>query len=168
MQRIHSSGFGVLGVVVIIFVMLAVGGIGYAVLGGKGKSTDDTTSVAPKPTAAHTAAEGTAAVQKTYADYLAALQSQPSTDGRLKALDAIKQDLTSSMYTVVQKDESTSKRDEVGCVASPRSYTAKLAMDNGNNAVVAVDAKGDNNKDLGVLEVAVNLDSLQIMSVTCP
>ncbi len=136
--------------------------------------TSKTTTTTTTATAAktHTAQEAVVFTQKTYDDFLAAINNAGSSNTQplgLVGLTAVKDNLSTDFYT---KATASHNGGDFSCAAQfvPDKYTAVLDSSDKTNAVVAltISNSADGSATTSGMKATVDLASLKIISVTCP
>jgi flagellar basal body-associated protein FliL len=180
---LNNKGFAPLLLLVGVAVVLVLGGGGAYVYHQNHKakapvsssttntktSTQTSTTAAP---VAHTAQEAVTFVQKTYDDYLTALNSANSDTSHAQpvaqvGLAAVRNNISSDLYA---KAAAVTQATPFSCTAQfvTDKYTASLSSSGNTSAVVAVSISNGGGLHTDGMTATVDLATLKITSVTCP
>jgi hypothetical protein len=174
-----QTGFSAVEVLLgLIFVAIVVF-IGVYVAHNRNSSNKTTASTTPTTTPSttatpttHTSQEAVAFVQKTYDDYLAALNQANSDTSNTKpvaqvGLSVVKANLAPDLYA---KAAAVTQATPFSCTAQfvTDKYTASLSSSDKTSAVVAVSISNGGGQNSNGMTASVDLTSLKITSVTCP
>ena len=174
-----QKGFGVVEVLLAIIAVTLLVGVGfYIVNANKNKNSNGTTqttnSTSPTTTQTkvHTAQEAVTFVQKTYDDYLTALNNANNDTNNTQpvaqvGLAAVKDNLSSDLYA---KAAAVTQATPFSCTAQyvADKYTATLSSNNTTRAVVALSISNGGGTSTSGMSATVDLTSLKITSVICP
>lgn len=177
--RNDQSGFSLIEVLLALIFLAIVAFIGVYVAHNRDSkpaadsktettAKQDSTTQTPK---GYNAQDATAFVQKTYDDYLAALNQANGGDkpAAQAGLDAVKDKLSSELYA---KAASVTAATPFSCTAQyvTDKYTASLASSDKTTAKVAlaISNSSDGQSSTSGMTATVDLTSLKITDVTCP
>jgi hypothetical protein len=183
--RNNQKGFGAVEGVLIVAVVVLLGVVGYMVYKNHNKTPANnsknisantpTTSKTPSSTATpktYTAQEAVTFAQKTYDDYLTALNKANKDTSNAQpvahvGLAAVKDNLSSDLYT---KAAAATQATPFSCTAQyvTDKYTASLSSSDKTSAVVAVSISNGGGLHTDGMIAIVDLTSLKLTSVTCP
>jgi hypothetical protein len=178
--RNDQSGFGAVEVLLtLIFLAIVVFTGIYVAQNRNSKDTAASTTTSAKKTTAstaksktHTAQEATDFAQKTYDDFLAAINNAgPDNTEPLGqvGLNAVKDNLSADFYTEAAASKNAS---DFSCAAQfvPNKYTASLASSDKTNATVAlvISNSEDGQSTTSGMTATVDLATLKISDVSCP
>ena len=176
----NQRGFGVVEVLLAIIVIILLVGVGFYVVNAnkikddntKTSQTSKTTIPASPEAKVHTAQEAVTFAQKTYDDYLAAL-NQANSDAKNTqpvaqvGLVAVKDNLSADLYA---KAAAVTQATPFSCTAQyvTDKYTVSLSSVEKTNAVVALSISNGSGTSTNGMTANVDLTSLKIVSVNCP
>ncbi len=172
----NQSGFGAIEVILVIFIIAILGGVGWYVLKAKKNTTTNYNNAANSqtvtkpatttPTAkTYTAKDAASLVQKAYDSILA---KQKNNGVNQAEIDTIKNDLSSVLYDKLSVAVKDAQSDPILCTQiAPESITATASAKQvyfGSQTVMVDEGLGAN-KDI---TITVDLSNLKITSITCP
>jgi ABC-type Na+ efflux pump permease subunit len=135
-------------------------------------STTKSTTTTTTTTSIHTTQEAVAFVQKTYDDYLIALNQANSNASNTQpvaqvGLTAVKSDLSTDLYT---RAAAVTQATPFSCTQQyvTNKYTASLQSSDKSSAVVAVSISNGSGTSTTGMTATVDLTTLKITSVKCP
>lgn len=182
----REKGFGFVGVLVVIIVLAVIGSVGAYVYHrdhrAKASTSNSTTSKTPQTNTTgnagntapktHTPQEAVDFAQKTYDDYLAAVNAANNASTHRQpvaqvGLAAVKDSLTPGLYT---QAAAVTQATPFSCTAQyvADKYVTSLLSSDGANAIVAVSISNGSALHTDGMRVTVDLATLKITSVTCP
>ncbi len=180
--RNNQSGFGAIEILLgLIFVAIVVF-IGVYIAHNRsssktianastGTATVTTPTTKATPTV-HTSQEAVTLVQKTYDDYLTALNQANNDTSNTQpvaqvGLTAIKNNLAADLYA---KAAAVTQATPFSCTAqfATDKYTASLSSSDKTSAVIAVSISNGDGQNTDGMTATVDLSSLTITAVTCP
>lgn len=181
----NQQGFGVMEALLIVVLLAIIASVGVyfthvrsnSIVTSNTEPTNSSSSTppnTPQPNTPqlHTTQEAVAFVQKTYDDYLVALNQANNNKSNTQpvaqvGLAAVKSNLSSDLYA---KAAAVTQATPFSCTAQyvTDKYTASLSSSDKTNAVVAVSISNGSGLSTQGMTATVDLASLIITSVTCP
>lgn len=188
-KKTNAKGFALVELLIAVAVVLVLGVVGVlvynhqhkpkaaavtdsSVTSSKTKTNSTSNKAATTQPTKYTAAEAVDFVQKTYDDYLTAVNNANSASSHTQpvaqvGLAAVKDNLSADLYA---KAAAVTQATPFSCTAQyvTDKYTASLSSSDSANAVVAVSISNGGGLYTDGMKVTVDLTSLKITSVVCP
>lgn len=180
----NQHGFGAVETLLVIIAITLVVGVGYYVFNSNKTSratapvAAQTTALTSKSTATpttpmHTAQDATVFAQKTYDDFVTALNNASTTNSQqnpgLVGLAAVKDSLSSNFYT---KAAASQSGGDFSCAYQfgPSGYKASLNSSDSTDAIIGLVLfnSADHTSSTTGMTATVDLSSLKIVAVSCP